>query len=159
MPHVVSICYTPAGIERSPADHFARVVVVEAALVEGHGIEGDAKAGRDKHGTNKRQLNVMTAETMAQLRAEGFKTGPGELGEQIVVAGFDEAALAPGARLALGESAVIEVTLPRTGCDRFAHIQGKPKEIAKGRLGIMARVVAGGVVRAGDVVHATMRTT
>jgi MOSC domain-containing protein YiiM len=155
MPQVVSICYTPAGVERRPADHFARVVVTEAVLVEDYGIDGDAKGGRDKHGTNKRQLNVMTAETIAQLRAEGFKAAPGELGEQIVVAGVDEAALTPGARLALGESAVIEVTLPRTGCDRFAHIQGKPKEIAKGRLGIMARVVTGGAIRAGDEVRTT----
>jgi MOSC domain-containing protein YiiM len=155
MPHVVSICYKPAAVEQRPADHFARVVVAEAVLVEGHGIDGDAKGGRDRHGTNKRQLNVMTAETLAQLRAEGFKAAPGELGEQIVVAGLDEAALVPGARLALGESAVIEVTLPRTGCDRFAHIQGKPKETAKGRLGVMARVVTGGVVRARDAVMLT----
>jgi MOSC domain-containing protein YiiM len=153
MPHVVSICYKPAGVEQRPADRFARVTVAEAVLVEGHGIDGDAKGGRDKNGTNKRQLNVMFAETMAGLRAEGFKADPGELGEQIVVAGLDEAALTPGTRLALGESAVIEVTLSRTGCDRFAHIQGKPKEIAKGRLGIMARVVVGGAVRAGDEVR------
>jgi MOSC domain-containing protein YiiM len=153
MPHVVSICYKPAGVEQRPADHFARLVVAEAVLVEGHGIDGDAKGGRDKHGTNKRQLNVMFAETMAGLRAEGFKAAPGELGEQIVVAGLDESALTPGTRLALGGSAVIEVTLPRTGCDRFAHIQGKPKEIARGRLGIMARVVTGGTVRTGDEVR------
>ena len=75
------------------------------------------------------------------------------MGEQIVVAGLDETALMPGAGLALGESAVIEVTLPRTGCDRFEHIQGKPKETTKGRLGVMARVVAGGVVRTGDPVR------
>jgi MOSC domain-containing protein YiiM len=148
MPHVVSICYTPDGVERKPADRFARVAVAEAVLADGYGIEGDRKGGSDK-----RQLNVMTAETLAQLRAEGFKAGPGELGEQVVVAGVDEAALTPGARLALGGSAVIEVTLPRTGCDRFAHIQGKPKEAAKGRLGVMARVVAGGTVRVGDAVR------
>lgn len=147
MPHVVSVCYTPAGGAKRPADRYARVAVGEAVLVEGHGIDGDAKGGR-----GKRQLNVMTAETVGQLRAEGFRAGPGELGEQIVVAGLDEATLVPGARLFLGESAVIEVTMPRTGCDRFAHIQGKPKEATTGRLGVMARVVAGGVVRVGDAV-------
>lgn len=148
MPHVVSLCHTPAGVERRPADHFARVTVAAAILVVDFGIDGDAKGGSDK-----RQLNVMTAETLAQLRAEGFLTAPGELGEQIVVAGVDEATLVPGSRLLLGESAVIEVTMPRTGCDRFAHIQGKPKETVTGRLGVMARVVAGGVVRAGDPVR------
>ena len=30
MPHVVSIAYTPRGVERRPADHYARVAVERA---------------------------------------------------------------------------------------------------------------------------------
>jgi hypothetical protein len=60
MPHVVSICYTPDGVERRPADRFARVVVAEAVLVEGHGIDGDAKGGRDKHGIDETTLPPAT---------------------------------------------------------------------------------------------------
>src|SRR5581483_5795418 len=37
MPQVVSICLTPAGVERKPADRYARVAVAEAVLAEGHG--------------------------------------------------------------------------------------------------------------------------
>jgi MOSC domain-containing protein YiiM len=142
---VVSICFTPAGIERKPAGRYARVAVAEVALVEGHGIDGDAKGG------GRRQLNVMLAEVVTQLRAEGYRAGPGELGEQIVLAGVDPAALAPGARLRLG-AAVIEVVKPRTGCGRFEAIQGRSKESVAGRLGVMARVITGGVVRVGDAV-------
>jgi MOSC domain-containing protein YiiM len=147
MPRIISICLTPSSVERKPADRYARVAVAEALLVEGHGVEGDAKGGR-----GRRQVNVMLAEAVEELRAEGFKTCPGELGEQIVLAGIDPTALAPGVWLSLGNSAVIEVCEPRTGCGRFEHIQGKPKEAAGGRLGVMARVVAGGVVLVGDTV-------
>jgi MOSC domain-containing protein YiiM len=45
---------------------------------------------------------------------------------------------------------VIEVGIPRTGCARFEAIQGKPRGLAKGRLGVLATVVAGGVVAVGD---------
>jgi MOSC domain-containing protein YiiM len=144
---VVSIAYTPEDGDRRPPDHYARVPVESAELVAGHGIAVDAKGGSEK-----RQLNVMLAEAVAELRGEGFRTAPGELGEQLVLAGLDPAAVATGTRLRLGATAIIEVTLPRTGCNRFAHIQGKPKGSAAGRIGVMARVLTDGEVRIGDAV-------
>ena len=74
------------------------------------------------------------------------------MGEQIVIAGLDSATLIIGARLKLG-LAVIEVGIPRTGCARFEMIQGKPKQAAKGLLGVMARVIASGEVSVGDGVE------
>jgi MOSC domain-containing protein YiiM len=145
-PHVVSIVYRPRDAGR-PQDHFARVPLERVRLVEFQGIEGDAKGS-----ATNRQLNVMCAEVVEQLRDEGFKADPGELGEQIVIAGVAADSLVPGARLRLGE-AIIEVTLPRTGCARFEMIQGKPKESAKGRLGVMARVVTTGEAAVGDPVE------
>jgi MOSC domain-containing protein YiiM len=146
--HVVSIVYTPRGVGvRKPQDRYARVPAGRVTLVEFRGIDGDLKGG-----TGDRQLNVMCAEVLAELAADGFKAEPGELGEQIVIAGIDRAALAEGTRLRLG-AAVIEVGIPRTGCARFEAIQGKPKKSVKGRLGVMARVVAGGEVAVGDPVE------
>jgi MOSC domain-containing protein YiiM len=74
------------------------------------------------------------------------------MGEQIVVNGVEIDALPVGARIRLGEVAVVEVTSARTGCDRFEHIQGKPKKLVRGRLGVMARVVTGGPIAVGDPV-------
>lgn len=144
--HVFSLVFTPAGSERKPADHYARVPADRLTLAVRQGVVGDAKGGG-----GRRQLNVMRAETVADLRAEGFHAGPGELGEQVVVAGLEEADLAVGNRLRVG-AAVIEVTLPRTGCLRFERIQGKAKQTVEGRLGVMARVVADGEVAVGDAV-------
>lgn len=148
MGRVVSIVYTPltAGVRR-PQDRYTRVPAERVRLVESHGIEGDAKGG-----TGKRQLNIMATEQLAELRAEGFKTEPGEMGEQIVVEGVDPAAATVGSRWRVG-AAVVEVTIPRTGCDRFERIQGKPKQSVQGRLGVLARVVAGGEVAVGDAVE------
>jgi MOSC domain-containing protein YiiM len=147
-PRVASLVFTPGDVElRKPQDRYARVAVDRVQLVESQGIDGDAKGG-----SGDRQLNVMLAETLAELGREGFKAGPGELGEQIIIAGLDPAALVQGARIKLGQ-AVIEVGITRTGCARFESIQGKPKQSAKGRLGAMARVITGGEVAIGNAVE------
>jgi MOSC domain-containing protein YiiM len=146
-PHVVSIVYKPRGVKSKPQDHYTRIQLERARLIEFRGIEGDAKGG-----AGQRQLNVMHAEVLAELEAEGFQTAPGQLGEQIVIAGIPRESLTPGARLRLG-TAVIEVTIPRTGCERFEMIQGKPRASVQGRLGVLARVVADGEVAVGDAVE------
>ena len=145
MARVVSIVYRPRDTGR-PQDRYERVPAERVRLVEFQGIEGDMKGG-----STKRQLNVMLAEMLAELGAEGFKVAPGEMGEQIVIAGLDPAALVEGTRLKLGE-AVIEVGIPRTGCARFEMIQGHPRAAAKGRLGVLTTVVTEGEVGVGDAV-------
>lgn len=147
MPFIASICYSPPADVPRPADHYHRVSMPEAQLVADCGIEGDRKG---KGGS--RQVNLMSAETLAHLRDEGFHTAPGEMGEQIVLEGIDVDGLAEGARLRLGGSAVVEINIPRTGCDRFERIQKKFKGLVRGRMGVMARVVVGGPIAVGDAV-------
>lgn len=147
MAKIDSIVHTPAGVERKPADHFARVPLQEASLIVEHGIENDLKASKDE-----RQLNVMLAETLADLAAEGLHVSPGQLGEQIVLSGIAASSLVPGARLQLGSQAVIQVAKPRTGCARFEHIQGTPRANVAGRLGVLARVVTAGKIEVGSSV-------
>ena len=147
MSKVVSIVHTPEGIDPRPPDHYARVPLEVAVLDAGRGIVTDRKGSQAR-----RQLNVMAAETLEQLRAEGYRTAPGEMGEQIVVSGIAVDRLAVGTRLMIGDEVVIEVDKPRTGCDRLRRIQGcTPADVA-GRLGVMARVLLGGTLRVGDPV-------
>jgi MOSC domain-containing protein YiiM len=144
---IVSIVHTPPGIDPRPPDRYARVPLAAATVEAGRGIVTDRKGGNPD-----RQLNVMALETLEQLRAAGRRTAPGEMGEQIVVSGIGVDRLAPGTRLRLGEEAIIEVIKPRTGCDRLRHIQGCTSADVAGRLGVMARVLAGGTIRIGDAV-------
>ena len=150
MAQIVSIVYKPHGIDPRPEDRYARVPLEAATLVAGHGIEGDRKGGK-----GDRNLNLMSATALGRLAGEGYQTGPGQMGEQIVLGGLDVDTLAPGTRLRLGDEAVIEVVKARTGCSRLEHIQKHTKAEAAGRLGVMARVVAGGLIRVGDAVEST----
>src|SRR5262249_58835276 len=108
---VVSIVYTPDTPDyvRSE-DRYTREPLAEAELVAGRGIAGDRK-GRFEN----RNINLMAAEALAGLAAEGFQTGPGQMGEQIVVRGLDVDGLKPGDRLRLGAVAVLEVPMRRAG--------------------------------------------
>ena len=84
MAHITSIVYSPKLDYEEPADHYLRVPVTMADLVAGHGINGDRKGSQPDRG-----LNIMSAEIMATLAPEGFKTAPGQLGEQICLSGLD----------------------------------------------------------------------
>jgi MOSC domain-containing protein YiiM len=146
MGRIESIVYKPEDAEKLP-EGYTRIPLQEAHLVVGGGIEGDLK-GR----SHTRQLNIMSADTVRQLAEEGFGASPGQLGEQLTVADLDIDRLPIGAHLQIGESARVEVVEPRTGCGKFERYQGRTKEEATGRLGVMARVIAAGPIRVGDPV-------
>jgi MOSC domain-containing protein YiiM len=147
MIHVTSIVYKPEGTAPEPEDHYLRTPVESANLIAGYGIEGDRKGGNPK-----RNLNIITFETLEALREEGLSTQPGQMGEQIVIQGLDVGKLAVGDKLKIGDAAIVELISHRTGCQRFEHIQGKTPQEATGRMGVMAKVVAGGTIAIGDPV-------
>jgi MOSC domain-containing protein YiiM len=146
MGELVSIVFKPEGAPPNDAG-YTRVPVHETCLLAGYGIEGDMKGG---HPT--RNLNIMAAETVSILSTEGFAADPGQLGEQLLVSGIALDGLPPGTQLQVGPTAVIEVTEPRVGCGKFEKHQGRRKEEAAGRMGVMARVVASGNIQVGDAV-------
>jgi MOSC domain-containing protein YiiM len=144
---IVSIVYTPETADyKRPEDRYARTPIDSVELIAGQGIVGDRKGNKYKD----RQINLMSEATLKQLSTEGFKTAPGEMGEQIVVRGVDVDRLEHGDCVRLGETAVLEVDKARTGCDRFERIQGQKKSVVAGRLGQMMRVIADGSIRVGD---------
>src|SRR5579862_6224341 len=99
MAQLVSIVWKPKGAQ--PADgRYTRCPADEAMLVEGYGIEGDAKGG-----SPGRHLNIMCAANVTSLSADGFHVLPGELGEQLLVDGIDVELLPPGTELEIGEAA------------------------------------------------------
>ena len=145
MSQLVSIVYKPEDAPRVEGA-YTRIPLQETRLIAGHGIQGDLKGGGD------RQLNIMAVESVASLQGDGFLAKPGQLGEQLIVAGLKIDALPVGARLRIGEEAEVEVVEPRTGCGRFEAYQGRTKEEANGRMGIMARVTTSGLIRVADTV-------
>lgn len=148
---IKSIVYQPLDQNYTDGrfDYFIRVPAQEITLKKDHGIEGDAKAGRQ----SKRQLNLITTDWLEARQSDGYKTGPGEFGEQIILDGIAYSEFKKGMRLQIGGQAVIELTKPRTGCTRLEEAQGKPlsAEIKKG-IGWLACVLESGKIRVGDEV-------
>ena len=152
MSQIVSIVYKPENALPTE-EGYTRIPVQQTTLVVDGGIKGDVKGK-----SPKRQLNLMAAHCLEQLATEGFQTAPGEMGEQLIVAGIELDALPPGTQLQLGEQACVELVEPRTGCAKFERYQGKKREEAAGRLGMMARVVKGGEIAVGDAVAVVAQT-
>ncbi len=148
MASIYSIVYQP--MEQKYAEHlgeYARLPLPNANLIAGYGMQGDQKAGHHPD----RQLNLLSREWLLELQAKGYKTAPGQFGEQIILTGLAVERLEPGARLQLGRQVCIEITKPRTGCDRLESAQGKSiKDL--GPVGVLAKVTQGGAIEVGDPV-------
>lgn len=138
-------------------------------LVAGFGVEGDAHAGatvrhrsrvaRDPSQPNLRQVHLIHDELLDELRADGFNVGPGDLGENVTTRGVDLLALPRGTRLRLGADAIVEITGLRNPCyqlDRFqagltaAVLDRDDAGNLVRKSGVMAIVIAGGLVQASD---------
>ncbi len=147
MASILSIVYRPVDYGEERVDYI-RVPLHQASLVAGKGIEGDKKGGKHPD----RDLNILSQEWLESLSPRGYKTAPGQFGEQLILTGLDVNHLAPGARLKLGSQAIVEVVKARTGCNRFEAAQGKSMA-GLGAMGVMARVIVGGPIMIGDLVE------
>ncbi len=145
---IISICYQP-DVSRLEDKQFNRVPVKSIELIAGHGIKGDRKAGRNP----KRQINILSMNTVESLQDLGFQVNPGELGEQLVIEGVNVMELPIGTQIQLGHSAIIELTMVRTGCEWLEMIHGQSKDEAVNRLGMLAKVVQGGMIAVGDTIQ------
>ena len=140
-------------------------------LLEGLGVEGDAHAGttvkhrsrvaRDPYQPNLRQVHLIHAELHDELRGAGFDVSAGQMGENITTRGIDLLGLPTGARLRLGDEVIVEVTGLRNPCAQLDGLQAGLMAAVldrdeRGNLirkaGVMAVVVAGGLVRPDDAV-------
>jgi MOSC domain-containing protein YiiM len=125
-------------------------------------VKHRSRVRRDPKQPNLRQVHLVHAELHDELRASGFVLYAGDIGENVTTRGLDLLALPTGARLALGATAVVEVTGLRNPCSQLDTFQQglMAATLARdtdGKLvrkaGIMGIVVASGVVRPGDVIR------
>jgi MOSC domain-containing protein YiiM len=152
--------------------HFSKAPSLGIRLLTGLGVAGDAHMGatvkhrsrvrKDPTAPNLRQVHLMHAELFDELRGQGFEVRPGDLGENVTTSGIDLLALPTGARLHLGEDAIVEVTGLRNPCVQIDNFQKGLMAATLDRdtdgnlvrkAGIMAIVTANGDVRPGDAVR------
>ena len=159
------------AVSRSATHSMAKPAATAIRLLAGLGVEGDAHQGvtvkhrsrvaRDPTQPNLRQVHLIHAELHDELRAQGFALSPGEMGENITTSGVDLLELPGGTRLRLGDAAIVEVTGLRNPCRQLDGLRpglmaATLARDAQGTLirkaGVMAVVIAGGEVRAGDAI-------
>ncbi len=150
---------------------FSKRVGPAIHLLAGLGVAGDAHCGAtvqhrsrvavDPAAPNLRQVHLLPAELFDELTANGFDLAPGDLGENILTAELDLLALPRGTRLAIGPSAVVEITGLRNPCAQIeafrpgllaAVLVRAPDGTLVRKAGVMGIVAAGGDVAPGDAI-------
>lgn len=143
---IVAVCQSDKkGVKKEMGDF--------GALRVDYGLIGDAHADPQTH----RQVSLLSVESISKMQSLGVNVGYGDFAENITTEGIDLVYLPIGARLLVGDEVILEVTQIgkecHTGCAIFRQI-GKcimPKE------GIFARVIRGGLIRAGDTIKAIIK--
>jgi len=157
------------AVSRSTTHSFGKPAESSIRLLAGLGVEGDAHVGetvkhrsrvrQDPSQPNLRQVHLIHAELHDELGDAGFDVSPGQMGENVTTRGVDLLGLPTGARLSLGDGAVVEITGLRNPCKQLDGFQFGLMEAVLDRdeegdlirkAGIMGVVVAEGEVRPGD---------
>jgi MOSC domain-containing protein YiiM len=163
------------AVASSPSHTFSKVVQPAITVVAGLGIQGDAHCGvtvkhrsrvaRDPTQPNLRQVHLIHSELFAELRAQGFKVEPSQLGENITTEGIDLLGLPEGTELQIGEEVILQLTGLRNPCEQLNQFQpglmaalvhrAQDGSLVR-KAGVMSVVVAGGQVRPGDDVRISL---
>jgi MOSC domain-containing protein YiiM len=113
-----------------------------------HGLVGDAHAG-----SGPRQISLLAAESIAQVRRIMVDLADGAFGENIVTEGVALASLAPGDRLGLGETVLLEVVQLGKECHEGCAIRQQTGDCIMPREGVFCRVIHGGELAVDDPVR------
>lgn len=118
------------------------------------GAEGDYNnyRARTLSGDRDQALLVVTQDILDALRAEGYPVQPGDLGENLTLAGIREADLRPGVHLKVGEVSIV-ISKPCEPCTELYTLPyiGEARgpaflKAATDRRGWYARVLAPGMI-------------
>jgi MOSC domain-containing protein YiiM len=121
------------------------------------GLVGDQQVNRKYHGGPEKAVYGYPLSGYDGWRAEfpelADRLGPGAMGENLVVAGQDEASLCIGDVIRCG-TATLQIAQIREPCSTFAAILGTTRVVRamvrSGRCGWYYRVIAAGTLGAGD---------
>ncbi len=166
---------TVTAVSRNPVRSISKPNESSIRLLAGQGVEGDVHRGetvrhrsriaRDPAQPNLRQVHLIHSELHEELRSAGFTVSAGDMGENVTTRGVDLLGLPVGARLQLGESAIVEVTGLRNPCVQLEGLQKGLMKAVLGRdendnlvrkTGVMSIVIEGGEVKPGDSITVTL---
>jgi alkylated DNA nucleotide flippase Atl1 len=127
---------TTSNLFFKPTSGLPAISLNQLKLLAGLGIMDDIHA----HAASPRQVLVVRQEDLHDLLIE-----PGQLSENIVVAGVDINQFVPGAVLQFTGGAAVRLTFYCEPCKRIAHLVRSIKDIQKKR-GILGVIVSDGLL-------------
>jgi len=119
--------------------------VKSVRMLEDHGIENDAHAGKWH-----RQVSLLALESIEKIRNKGLDVSPGEFAENITTEGIRLWELPIGKCLKLGADVVAEVTQIGKECHSRCAIFHQVGDCVMPREGIFVRILNGGMIKPGD---------
>ena len=117
--------------------------VNDANFITGQGMEGDRHLRSDGRRSN-RQVLIMDSETLSH-----FDLLPGQVRENVTVAGLDFSSISAGDKVSLGGDVILEITGDCEPCARMDELRPCLKDEIDGKRGLLAFVEKGGVVSVG----------
>lgn len=130
------------------------------------GLVGDRQMETKHHGGRDQAVYAFAREDVIPWEVEVGRTiTPGSFGENLTIEGLEVSDALVGERWRIGgnrpDAVVVEATMPRTPCSRFAAWMGEPRWVTRfterARVGTYLRVVVEGRVQAGDPVEVIYR--
>ena len=123
-----------------------KISVPEGRLIEDFGIAGDAHAGKWH-----RQVSLLAKESIE--KAEGMRTDGlchGVFAENLTTEGITLHTLPVGTKLQIGADVILEISQIGKECHDGCAIRALVGQCIMPKEGVFARVLRGGIVRAGD---------
>jgi len=139
MPKIIAVC-------RSQKKGTKKEDVTEGVLKEDYGLVGDAHADYCTH----RQVSLLGIENINKMRNLGFDIGPGDFAENLTTQGLELASLPVGTRMSVGNDILLEISQIGKDCHKGCAIYQQIGKCIMPKEGIFAKVIRGGVVKAGD---------
>ena len=137
---------TVVSINISEKKGTPKTYIAEGRLIEDFGFEGDAHAGKWH-----RQVSLLAKESIE--KAKGMRTDGlchGMFAENITTEGIILHTLPVGQRLQIGDEAIIEISQIGKECHDGCAIRQLVGQCIMPKEGVFARVIHGGIVKAGD---------
>jgi len=127
--------------------------VAEGVLREGYGLVGDAHADCCTH----RQVSLLAIESINKMRELGFDVSPGDFAENLTCEGVELVSLSVGTRLSIGREVILEVSQLGKECHIGCAIYRQIGKCIMPKEGVFAKVIRGGLVRAGNTIGVNVK--
>lgn len=150
MAHIFQLNTSTGGVPKLP---------LPEAMLTANGIVGDKQRQTRFHGGPERAVCLYAFEIIEHLRSEGHPITPGSAGDNITTIKLDWSRVKPGARLAIGDEVMLEISSYTVPCRTIAasFVDGDFKRISQklhpGESRVYARVLQTGRLAVGQQIE------